>query len=239
MKIKISDIKPIGNFKELLETFNIEVTEIENKINNIGMYSNDITDMIKKIINANIINTIEDSIRENDIWDKAEAKICLLYMHLLIIRLNNLINKYHNTNFKQLSYAEQLNEYISGTGGLTREIYNGIIVLENDGSIKMKIVHVNKDKFDIYIGRPSKWGNPYTHKKSGLTLAKHIKETREEAIEAYRNYIEHGEGVYLLKDLHELKGKVLGCWCKHGISGKPEKSCHGDILIELVKKYCR
>jgi hypothetical protein len=34
----------------------------------------------------------------------------------------------------------------------------------------------------------------------------------------------------LLADLHELEGKVLGCWCK------PEKSCHGDVLVELLQK---
>ena len=34
-----------------------------------------------------------------------------------------------------------------------------------------------------------------------------------------------------LYDLFELKDKTLGCWCY------PEK-CHGDVLIELVEKYC-
>ena len=32
-----------------------------------------------------------------------------------------------------------------------------------------------------------------------------------------------------MNDLHELKDKVLGCWCK-------PLSCHGDILVELIKK---
>jgi hypothetical protein len=95
----------------------------------------------------------------------------------------------------------------------------------------MKVVHVNKDPYDIYIGRPSKWANPYTHIKDKQTLAKHIVQTREEAIECYRKYIEEGEGKHLLNDLHELKDKTLGCWCH------PE-SCHGDILCELVDKYC-
>lgn len=33
----------------------------------------------------------------------------------------------------------------------------------------------------------------------------------------------------LLQQLPELKGKTLGCWCKPG-------KCHGDILLELIKK---
>ena len=92
-----------------------------------------------------------------------------------------------------------------------------------------KVVHKNKEPYDVYIGRPSKWGNPYSHKPEG-TLAEFVVPTRNEAIEKYREYIVFGEGNHLLDDLHELKGKTLGCWCK-------PKSCHGDILAELVDKY--
>lgn len=79
---------------------------------------------------------------------------------------------------------------------------------------------------EVYIGRPSKWGNPFTHLKS-TTQAKYRVDTREQAIEAYREWITNGDGKYLLKDLHELKDKILVCWCK-------PQSCHGDILIELL-----
>lgn len=95
--------------------------------------------------------------------------------------------------------------------------------------MKTKVVHHNKESYDVYIGRPSKWGNPYSHKSDG-TLAKYVVSTRKEAIEGYRNYILFGEGKHLMDDLHELKGKILGCWCK-------PKSCHGDILVELVDRY--
>jgi hypothetical protein len=94
----------------------------------------------------------------------------------------------------------------------------------------MKVVHCKKEKFDVYIGRPSKWGNPYSHKEG--TKAEFKVDTREQAIEAYYYYITEGEGQHLLKDLDELKGKTLGCWC----SPKP---CHGEILINLVEKYCK
>jgi len=91
----------------------------------------------------------------------------------------------------------------------------------------MKIVHCKKEHFDIYIGRPSKWGNPFSHKED--TIAKYKVNTREVSIEAFRKWITEGEGMYLLNDLHELDGKILGCWCK-------PKSCHGDVLIELIEK---
>jgi len=80
-----------------------------------------------------------------------------------------------------------------------------------------RIVHCKKEPYDIYIGRPSKWGNPFQIGKDG---------TRDEVIEKFRNWILTQPN--LLKDLHEIKGKTLGCWCK-------PKSCHGDVLVELIE----
>ncbi len=94
-----------------------------------------------------------------------------------------------------------------------------------------KIVKVGQEQYDVYIGRPSKWENPFTHISDRKTLAKYIVNSRDEAIECYRDYITNGEGKHLIHDLFELKDKTLGCWCY------PEK-CHGDVLIELVEEYC-
>lgn len=80
------------------------------------------------------------------------------------------------------------------------------------------VVHCKKDKFDIYIGRPSKWGNPFVIGKDG---------TRKDVIEKYRKYLwvklENKE--ITVKELSELHGKVLGCFCS------PEP-CHGDVLLK-------
>ena len=80
----------------------------------------------------------------------------------------------------------------------------------------MKVVHCKKEKYDIYIGRPSKWGNPFVIGKDG---------TREEVCQKYEEYIR--KTPHLMDSLHELIGKTLGCWCS-------PKLCHGDILIKLV-----
>jgi polynucleotide 5'-kinase involved in rRNA processing len=90
--------------------------------------------------------------------------------------------------------------------------------------MKTKVVHLMREKYDIAIDRSSKWGNPFTHKDG--TMAKFKVATREEAIEKYREYILNNEE--LMSSLDELKGKVLGCWCK-------PKACHGDILVELIE----
>jgi hypothetical protein len=89
-----------------------------------------------------------------------------------------------------------------------------------------KRVHHKKEDYDIYVGRPSKWGSPFSYKEG--TLAKYKVNTRLESIEKHKEWLLYGEGQYLLEDIHELKGKVLGCWCD-------EKSrCHADILVELA-----
>ena len=74
----------------------------------------------------------------------------------------------------------------------------------------------NCPKDAIYVGRPSKWGNPY---KIG------IDGTREEVIELYKKWLSNQR--YL--NLEELKGKDLVCWCK-------PLPCHADILLELANK---
>jgi hypothetical protein len=90
---------------------------------------------------------------------------------------------------------------------------------------KQLVVHCKRSEFDVYIGRPSKWGNPFSHQAG--TLAKFRVGTRDQAVEAYRKYLLSNES--LLADLHELKGKVLACWCY------PQR-CHGDVLAELANK---
>lgn len=81
----------------------------------------------------------------------------------------------------------------------------------------MKVVHCKKEPFDIYIGRPSKWGNPFAIGKDG---------TRKEVIDKYREWIKTQP--QLLVEISTLKGKTLGCWCK-------PKGCHGDVLVELCE----
>jgi len=81
----------------------------------------------------------------------------------------------------------------------------------------VKVVHCKKQKFDVYIGRGSKWGNPFHIGIHG---------DREEVISKYEAYIM--DNPTLLDDLPELEDKVLGCWCK-------PKACHGDILKILIE----
>lgn len=88
----------------------------------------------------------------------------------------------------------------------------------------MKVVHCKRESFDVYIGRPSKWGNPFTHL---VGKAQFQVSNREEAVKAYRDWILTQP--HLMASLPELKGKVLGCWCS-------PQACHGDVLMELANR---
>lgn len=79
-----------------------------------------------------------------------------------------------------------------------------------------RVVHCKKEEYDIYIGRPSMWSNHFIIGKDG---------TREEVVAKYKEWLLKQPA--LLKRVHELKGKTLGCWCA------PE-ACHGDVLKEIA-----
>ncbi len=89
-----------------------------------------------------------------------------------------------------------------------------------------KVVNKRYEEYDIYIGRGSKWGNPYTHIK-GETKAQFLVDSREESIEKYEEWARQQPD--LLNSLHELKNKRLGCFCS-------PYHCHGDVLVKLIEE---
>ena len=68
---------------------------------------------------------------------------------------------------------------------------------------------------DVYVGRPSKWGNPF----------RVVNGDRDTAVSKYAEWI--GRQPHLLAALHELKGKNLVCWCE-------PLNCHGRVLAKLA-----
>lgn len=87
------------------------------------------------------------------------------------------------------------------------------------------VVHCKREKFDVYIGRPSIWGNPFSHKPG--TLARYKTETREESVSKYTEYLM--TNYKLMEKLPLLKGKILGCYCSPNL-------CHGHVLAELANR---
>lgn len=87
----------------------------------------------------------------------------------------------------------------------------------------------------VYVGRPTKWGNPYrvgeqwdqsfvwelpswseAHTRDGITTL-----TRATAVEAFATNV-----LFSNTELSELRGKDLACWCPLG------QPCHADVLLE-------
>jgi hypothetical protein len=64
----------------------------------------------------------------------------------------------------------------------------------------------------VYIGRPSKWGNPFVIGRDG---------SRDEVIAKYERYLLDTPS--LMASLPELRGKHLVCYCA-------PQACHGDVL---------
>lgn len=89
------------------------------------------------------------------------------------------------------------------------------------------VVHCKRERYDVYIGRPSIWGNRFTHKPR--TRADVVVATRAEAVSRYREWLyqQVADGHITLEALAALKGKTLGCWCA-------PKQCHGDVLTKAA-----
>jgi len=66
----------------------------------------------------------------------------------------------------------------------------------------------------IYVGRPTKWGNPF----KGLS-----------EIPLYREYIKEMIKTGSL-NIEELRGHDLACWCSL------DEQCHADVLLEIANK---
>ena len=63
------------------------------------------------------------------------------------------------------------------------------------------------------------------HNRSGVILIVSRNTEERKQSQLYREKLLTSP--LLLSQLHELKDKKLGCWCK------PDK-CHGDVLVELI-----
>jgi hypothetical protein len=85
------------------------------------------------------------------------------------------------------------------------------------------VVNVRHARCDVYVGRPSDFGNPFSHDTD--TLARWRVATRAEAIARYEEWLLAQPA--LLVRLPELRGRVLGCWCA-------PLPCHAAVLARYA-----
>jgi hypothetical protein len=93
---------------------------------------------------------------------------------------------------------------------------NGLLVPAHVELGAPRAVHCKRERHHVYIGRPSKWGNPFVVGEHG---------ERGKCIALYERWLCENEA--LIAALDELCGLVLGCWCA-------PRACHGDVLARLA-----
>lgn len=101
----------------------------------------------------------------------------------------------------------------------------------------------------IYVGRPTKWGNPFQVDDLGVKLAVGLYrnviqglwspillagKTDEDYARVYtarENFLQRlGYRYHPLETLHELRGRDLACWCPL------DQPCHADVLLEVANR---
>lgn len=87
----------------------------------------------------------------------------------------------------------------------------------------------------VYVGRPSKWGNPF---RIGQPLNEHFPNaqgTIRDAAHAVALFEQHTgpSGMYELNRdrlVRELRGRDLACYCPEG------QPCHADVLLRRANQ---
>lgn len=98
----------------------------------------------------------------------------------------------------------------------------------------------------VYVGRQTKWGNPFKVKrcgelwcveyaeKDGQILFRLTWDTKDSAIKSclrlYYKYIKNSGGAKVVHEIAriELRGKNLACWCPLDLP------CHADVLLKIA-----
>ena len=82
------------------------------------------------------------------------------------------------------------------------------------------VVNKYKSQFDVYIGRPSVYGNPFVIGKDG---------DRDSVISKFRDYFANriAKDYQFKSDVLKLRGKRIACFCA-------PRACHGDVIAEYL-----
>ena len=88
----------------------------------------------------------------------------------------------------------------------------------------------------VYVGRGSKWGNPFVIGKHGT--APRCVQMYENLLSCLLVVIVDGECIdaqmrlvkYAHAHISDLRGKNLACWCSL------HKPCHADVLLEIANE---
>lgn len=81
------------------------------------------------------------------------------------------------------------------------------------------VVNIKKGPCDVYIGRPSKFGNPFVIGRDG---------SREDVIRKFSKYFKRKlNDKAFHASVMALRGKSLGCYCA-------PSHCHGHVIARYL-----
>lgn len=83
----------------------------------------------------------------------------------------------------------------------------------------MRVLNKRDSAAGVYIGRPSKFGNPFVIGRHG---------DRAAVIERYEQWL-RSQPALIEAAKRELRGKSLVCWCA-------PLACHGDVLMRIANE---
>lgn len=104
-------------------------------------------------------------------------------------------------------------------------------------------------KAAVYVGRPTKWGNPAQEGLTVIVVASRPGEpqsltsrpaTREDVVEWFADCVDDDPlrnlGWTLEDARRELGGKDLACWCPLVDADGNPAPCHADVLLEISNR---
>ena len=102
-----------------------------------------------------------------------------------------------------------------------------------------KVVNIRIRAYDshpryLYIGRPSLYGNVFTHLLIDNLV---VVPTQEDAVTAFRNWLygrmfvnlKQTRRIDILQNIDELEGKLLGWYCV-------PQPCHGNVYVKMLEE---
>jgi len=89
------------------------------------------------------------------------------------------------------------------------------------------VVHCKKSPYDVYVGRPGPWANPFSHRASKFNVVK--VDSAEDAVACFEAWIAT-QPELIERAKRELKDKVLGCWCSE------KQPCHARVLAKIANE---
>lgn len=96
----------------------------------------------------------------------------------------------------------------------------------------------------IYVGRPTIYGNPYTHLSDQPTRAAYVVRNVDEAVARYKQWfynqlfgnLEFQQGIQRMINQYQNTGCLyLGCWCQDELRPSPkDHGCHATIIRDYI-----